>query len=183
MNLQTEDCIDCVQAILKSQYDYVFLFDHSSGHAKKQAGGLSVTLMTKGFGGEMLCNTKIELHNGYPGPYHNTTNPKMVQVGNEQMLFFSTDTDDEDGPFYLPWEKRHTSRYSTEVSLPPEKTDDKNCTKSNLVEDIMNTPYGATEGRNSLTRMLVQDLQQIASNLGLATNKHVTHWVVSGWEG
>ena len=59
MILQTEDCIDCLQAIFESRYDFVFLFDHSSGHAMKQAGGLSVASMTKGFGGEMLRNTKL----------------------------------------------------------------------------------------------------------------------------
>ncbi len=49
----------------------------------------------------------------------------------------------------------------------------------------MNTPFGAAEGCNSLTKKLLQDLQnqKTASNLGLLTKKHVTHWVVSGWEG
>lgn len=41
--------------------------------------------------------------------------------GDEQVLFFSMDTDEEDGPFYLPPEKRRASRYTTEVLLPPEK--------------------------------------------------------------
>jgi hypothetical protein len=60
MILQTEDCIDCLKTIFESQYDFVFLFDHSSGHTKKRVGGLSVTLMTKGFGGELLQNTNID---------------------------------------------------------------------------------------------------------------------------
>ncbi len=47
----------------------------------------------------------------------------------------------------------------------------------------MNTPFGAAEGCNSLTKMLLRDLQKTTSNLGLATKKHVTHRVVSGWEG
>ena len=71
--------------------------------------------------------------------------------------------------------------------LPPEKAGEKNCTKKDLVEDIvsMNTPFGAAEGCNSLTKKLLQDLQnqKTASNLGLTTKKHVTHRVVSGWEG
>jgi hypothetical protein len=88
MILQTEDCIDCLNVIFESRYDFAFLFDHSSGHAKKRTGGLSVTSMTKGFGGEMLRNTQIKQHDGYLGLYHNANNPKMVQVGDEQVLFF-----------------------------------------------------------------------------------------------
>jgi hypothetical protein len=155
MILQTEDCIDCLNVIFKSRYDFAFLFDHSSEHAKKRTGGLSVTSMTKGFGGEMLRNTQIEQHDGFLGLYHNANNPKMVQVGDEQVLFFPTDTDEEDGPFYLPPEKRRASRFSTEVLLPPGKAGEKNRTKNDLVEDIMNTPFGAAEGHNSLTKMLL----------------------------
>ena len=139
--------------------------------------------MTKGFGGEMLHNTKIEQHDGYLGLHHDANNPKMVQVGNEQVLFFPMDTDEEDDPFYLPPEKRRASRYSTEMLLPPKKAGEKNRTKNNLVEDIMNTPFGVAEGRNSLTKMLLRDLQKTALNLGLATKKHVTHRVVSEGEG
>ncbi len=75
MTLQTEDCIDCLKEIYEDQYDFVFLFDHSSGHAKKRAGGLDVKKMLKGFGGELLRNTTIESHDGYLGPFHDPSNP------------------------------------------------------------------------------------------------------------
>jgi hypothetical protein len=108
--------------------------------------------MTKGFGGEMLRNTKIEQHDGYLGPYHDATNPEMVQVRDEKVLFFSMDMDEEDGPFYLP-PIRDAPRGITEVLLPPKKAGDKNCTKNDLIDDIMCTPIGAAEGRNSLSKM------------------------------
>ena len=60
MILQVEDCIDCLRVLFADQYDYTFLFDHSSGHAKKRVGGLSVSAMNKGFGGEKLRRTLIE---------------------------------------------------------------------------------------------------------------------------
>ena len=182
MILQTEDCLDCLQAIFESKYDFVFLFDQG-GQAKKRAGGLSGTSMTKGFGGEILCNTKIEQHDGNLGPYHDATNPKMVKVGDEHVLFFSMDADEDDGPFYLPPEKRCTLRSSTEVLLPPEKAGDKTLTKNELIDNIMSTPFGAAEGRNSLSKMLLRDLQKTASLLALPMTKHVTHQVISGWEG
>ncbi len=47
----------------------------------------------------------------------------------------------------------------------------------------MNTPLGMAEGRNALSKMLLQDLQKSAANLGIDTKKHVTHRTVSGWEG
>ena len=31
MILQVEDCIDCLRVLFADQYDYTFLFDHSSG--------------------------------------------------------------------------------------------------------------------------------------------------------
>jgi hypothetical protein len=95
-----------LKTIFACQHDFVFLFDHSSGHAKKRVRGLSVTFMTKGFGGELLQNTNIEQREGYLGPYHDVNNPKMVQVGNEQQLVYSIGVDIEDGPFYLTPEKR-----------------------------------------------------------------------------
>ena len=52
MILQVEDCIDCLCVLFTDQYDFAFLFDHSSGHAKKHVGGLSVSAMNTGFGGD-----------------------------------------------------------------------------------------------------------------------------------
>jgi hypothetical protein len=88
MILQTEYCIDCLTTILGNQYEYVFLFDHSSGHAKKRVGGLNVTLMTTGFDGELLRNTKIDRCGGYLGLFHDVNNPKMVQVGDELCRWY-----------------------------------------------------------------------------------------------
>ncbi len=183
MILQTEDCIGCLTTIFGNQYEYVFLFDHSSGHAKKRVGGLNVTSMTKGFGGELLRNTKIERSDGYLGPFHNINNPKMVQVGDEQQMVYSVGTHGDDGLSYRTPEKREALRNSNKFLLPPEKQGEKDKTKRELVEEMMNTPLGIATGRNALSNMLLQDLQKSAANLGIDTKKHVTHRTVSGWEG
>ena len=60
MILQVEDCIDCLRVLHNDCYRYVFLFDHSSGHAKKRIGGLDVGAMNKGFGGKNMRGTLIE---------------------------------------------------------------------------------------------------------------------------
>ena len=86
MIIQLEDCIDCLDVLYGEEYEFVFLFDHSSGHAKKRVNGLDVTGMNKGPGGTLQHPTKIKQSKGYLGPYHDPTNPKMVQVGEMQRL-------------------------------------------------------------------------------------------------
>ena len=60
MILQVEDCIDCLHVLNNDRYRYAFLFDHSSGHAKKRIGGLDVGAMNKGFGGNYMRGTLIK---------------------------------------------------------------------------------------------------------------------------
>ena len=50
MSLQFEECVDCLK-VIHPQFDFVLLFDHSQGHAKKLTGGLDAYSMNKGYGG------------------------------------------------------------------------------------------------------------------------------------
>ena len=61
MVIQTEDCIDVLQA-LYPQYDYVFMFDHSSGHDRQRSNGLNANSTNKSFGGAQpkMRDTMIE---------------------------------------------------------------------------------------------------------------------------
>ena len=110
MILQMEDCIDCLKVILDERYEFAFLFDHSSGHAKKRSGGLDVKSMNKGFGGELLRDSKIEEHDGYIGPFHDPLNPRMIAVGQEQTFVYSSPKDIANGPFYLTDGERETKK-------------------------------------------------------------------------
>ena len=101
MVVQTEDCIDCLKTIHDGEYQYAFLYDHISGHAKKRAGGLDVSNMNKNWGGQLLRITLLKEKVGYLGPFHDLANPKMVQVGEEQSLWYETPRDLEHGPFHL----------------------------------------------------------------------------------
>jgi hypothetical protein len=114
-----------------------------------------VTSMTKGFGGELLQNFKIEWREGYLGPFHDVNNPKMVQVGDEQQLVFSVGAHSDDGPFYLTPEKREALRHSHEFLLPLEKAGEKHKRKRELVKEMMNTPSGVAKGLNALLKMLL----------------------------
>jgi hypothetical protein len=57
--MQLEDCVDVLQHIYP-QYDYLFLFDHSSGHDKQREDGLNDKKKTKSFGGthREKCDTQ-----------------------------------------------------------------------------------------------------------------------------
>ena len=52
MVIQFEDCIDCLKAIYADQFEYLFYFDHSSGHDKLRSDGLNKNTMNKGYGGK-----------------------------------------------------------------------------------------------------------------------------------
>jgi hypothetical protein len=50
MTLQLEDVVDCLN-VLCPEFDYLFLFDHSQGHARKRDGALDADKMSNNFGG------------------------------------------------------------------------------------------------------------------------------------
>jgi hypothetical protein len=54
MILQKEDCIDCLTMILGNQTSMYFYLTIIAVMPKKRVGGLNVTSMSKGFGGELL---------------------------------------------------------------------------------------------------------------------------------
>jgi hypothetical protein len=51
MVLQLEDCVDILN-VLYPQYDFLFLFDHCSGHDRQREDGLNEKKMSKSFGAE-----------------------------------------------------------------------------------------------------------------------------------
>lgn len=183
MVVQTEDCIDCL-TILYPQFDYIFLFDHSSGHAKKCADGLNVTSMNKGYGGENnMRSTIIEKVEGYLGPYHDINNPLMAQVGQEQKLVYAIDADVNNGPFNLSMQNKSLKLDDTWSDLSPDKVSEKDKTKKELIDDIMRTEVGRYEGENKLTKTTVRELRNIASRLEISTKKNVTRKLTPGWRG
>ena len=70
MVLQLEDCVDVVKAIHNSEFEFLFLFDHSCGHDRKQPDGLTVASMNKGYKGKQphMRNSIIE-SKSYLGPF------------------------------------------------------------------------------------------------------------------
>ena len=94
MVLQLEDFVDVIK-VLYSQYQFLFLFDHSCGHDRQKEDGLNVERMTKLFGGaqKRLRSTVIKQAQGYLGPYAPTLEP-----GNTQTMVFNAE---DVGPFWM----------------------------------------------------------------------------------
>jgi hypothetical protein len=100
MVLQLEDCINVLHVLQgPDNYDYMFLFDHLSGHDKQQPDGLSVTRMTKYFGGGQakMRDTLLEndeLFGTYPW---SATNRQLFLGDTQSMQYKPTDR----GPYFL----------------------------------------------------------------------------------
>ena len=104
--------MDWLEVLLGDKYEFVFLFDNSSGHVKKRVNGLDAVKMNKIFGGLKQHPTLIKMKQGYLGPFHYPKNPNIVQVGEMQSLVWlaSELNSDEDGPLYLPPQKPRIER-------------------------------------------------------------------------
>ena len=179
MILQLEDCIDCLKTIYGNSYDFIFLFDHSSGHAKKRANGLDATKMNKGFGGQLQRRTLIK-DEGYLGPF---THPHMVRVGHYQTLNYDTAEDLERGPFDMDDAKREATRHDVEVPLKDSDIGFKDKRKAELVQEILETVSGKAMGKVLLQKKKLSALKQLAKDLNVETSKFLTHRTQPGWVG
>jgi hypothetical protein len=92
MAIQLEDAVDCLK-ILRPGFVFVFLFDHSQGHARKKDQALDANAMSRSFGGvqpKMRCTM---LTAGCLGPF-----PHTLNVGDQQSMIFEAD---HPGPWWL----------------------------------------------------------------------------------
>ena len=184
MTIQTEDCIDCLKVLYDDKYDFVFLFDHSSGHAKKRLGGLDVKQMNRGWGGAILRDTIIEDKDGFLGPYHDASLPWMVKVGDTQSLVYKTEKDLQFGPVELSDEQREARREDDMVDLPKKsKGKPKKKLKAEFIADLLPTDVGKLHGEIGLKKKVLTELQEICTKLGINIQKTETQRRRLGWEG
>jgi hypothetical protein len=87
MSLQFEDVVDCLR-VLYPNFDFVFMFDHSQGHARKREQALSAQQMSKSYGGAQprMRDTTILAEEGFLGPHL-----PMLRVGDTQSLTYTVD--------------------------------------------------------------------------------------------
>jgi hypothetical protein len=177
MIIQVEDCIDCLRELFGETYDFVFLFDHSSGHAKKRVGGLNVVSMNKGWGGDEMRSTMIV--EGCLGPFHSPTNPKMVQLGEMQSLVYGKDAEVNDGPFYLSDDDKVKYRDDFYVALADDKVGMKNKSRKELIAELKDK----YDDEKELSKKNLKDLRKLATKMKVDIQKHVATRKVNGWAG
>ena len=110
MVIQFEDAVHVLR-VMHPTFDFVFLFDHSSGHATQRPNGLNHNRMNCSYGGKAarMQTTLIEQEQGYLGRF-----PRTLEPGDTQSLVF---TNSDNGPFWLSDAERegcrHDKRFGT----------------------------------------------------------------------
>jgi hypothetical protein len=104
MSLQFEDVVDCLQ-VLYPEFDFVFMFDHSQGHARKRDGALNALNMSKSYGGAqpVMRDTIVMEEEGYLGLHL-----PALRVGDTQSMVFNAN---DGGPWYLSPEQQELQRH------------------------------------------------------------------------
>ena len=182
MIVQLEDCIDCLDVMYGDEYDFVFMFDHSSGHAKRRNNGLDVEKNNVKQGGVLQHPTLIETED-YLGKFHDVNNPRMVRVGQFQKLIWkNVDLGPGDGPIYMTKEERlkHRDDVWIPIPFPRGKTahEPKPLTRAILIDAILKEDVrfaALLGGRSMLEKKSLKELQKDATNMGIEITKITTH--------
>ena len=101
-----EDVVNCLM-VLYPEFEFVFLFDHSQGHARKRHGALNAQQMSQNYGGTqpIMRDTTIMNTIGYLGSHL----PCLLDVGQVQSLVYKAE---DIGPWYLSPEQRELQRHN-----------------------------------------------------------------------
>jgi hypothetical protein len=169
MVLQLEDCVDCLKVVYP-HLDFVFLFDHSSGHSKKRRGGLDAGQMNSGFGGGQptMRKSRIEHIDGYLGPYDSILSAGVEQI----MSFFPTDI----GPFWMTATEQNVRRLDRARSdgVAPKP---RNKTKKDLAAEL-SVPGLVLDP----SKFRLEKLQEMASAQNIPLQKIIPN-IEAGWVG
>ena len=167
MSLQFEDVVDCL-LVLYPEFEFIFLFDHSQGHAWKPNETLNALHMSKNFGGAqpLMQDTTILSETGFLGQF----SPRL-KVGDTQSLIFKAE---DNGPWYLSSQEQERQRHSR----PTGKRKRIKRSKKMLVDALVAAGIILQQQRNHTKK----ELQDFARNNGvdLFEDKEL---VVPGWEG
>jgi hypothetical protein len=166
MNLQLEDCIDCMTA-LYPHIQPVFLFDHSCGHDRMQPDGLSTTKIRKNFGGTQPKMRKSQLTQlQIFGPHQNL--PHQMKLNDTQSMQFE---EGNYGPFYMSPAEAERRKFDIRTGRKAEKY----LKKSELIRRLK--VEGISDPKGSL-----KQIQQKAVQLHLPI-KYTYDVILEGWMG
>ena len=165
--IQLEDIVDVLR-VPRPQFDFVFFFDHSQGHARKRDGALDAQTMSRSFGGKQPKKLSSEITGGCLGPFES-----RLRIGDLQsMMVFEAD---DKGPWWLPTEAQERRRYDTTDNRTAPKQ--KQRTRAELASALLEES-GITVESNRL----LKDLKQLATIHGVSLTHEKVH-VNEGWRG
>ena len=166
MIVQFEDIIDVLRVLYQDKYDFIFYFDHSSGHDRLRPDGLNAKMMNKGYGGTQLNMRESTIKDEtYLGLY---SHPHKLHIGDTQHMQFQPN---DYGPFYLTPEDRANRKFNVESS----ENEKKKHTKMQLIKMIDEKTNGLTKAKGS-----IKDIQSIAQRLNLPI-EYERNKVSEGW--
>ena len=156
MILQFEDAVDVLQ-VMHPSYDFVFLFDHSAGHAKQRPDGLNQHRMNQSFGGKipLMRDTLIAQEEGYLGQF-----PRVLEPGDIQSLVYSQA---DIGPFWMSCIERDESRHDKQLGT----TTDIQLKMPELREQLISA------GVTNIAEKNTRQLKDLCNQSGIATFKTV----------
>jgi hypothetical protein len=155
------DCLKC----LYPEFDFLFFYDHSQGHARKRDGALDANRMSKNFGGAQpkMRDSRITAAQEFLGPYS-----PCLEVGEVQSMVFKSN---DDGPWYL--EKPATRKFDKNNGRTKKER-----TKKQLVDALVAKGVSLERGTNHTKK----ELQQFAKSNDVALEVE-SDKVIEGWEG
>jgi hypothetical protein len=158
MVLQFEDAVDVLK-VMHPEFDFVFLFDHSAGHARQRPDGLNQHRMNRAFGGKAVTmrDTLIQQEEGFLGQF-----PRILQPGDVQSLVFLPGSDA--GPFWMSDVEREDSRRDTHLGTT-------SAVKLAIPELILQLRENGVE--DSLAKKTIRQLRNLCTQHGLLTHKMV----------
>ena len=167
LSLQFEDVVDCLH-VLYPEFNFVFMFDHSQGHARQRKHALNAQQMSKSYGGAQprMRDTVIMANKGYLGPHL-----PFLGIADTQSLVFKAD---DVGPWYLSADQQRTQRHNR----PTGKTKVVERSKKELLEALKEK--GVTlQQQHGYTK---KELQDFARNNCIEVSD-VKEQIAPGWEG
>ena len=167
MSLQLEDVVDCLK-VLYPEFDLVFLFDHSQGHARQRENALSALYMSKSYGGAqpVMRETVMMTEEGYLGRHL----PELRVADSQSMVFRADDI----GPWYLSPTQQALQRHDR----PTGKTKSVEKSKKELL-DALKERGVVLQQQRGYTKKELQDFAR-HNGIDLCEIKEV---IKPGWEG
>jgi hypothetical protein len=157
MVLQFEDAVDVLQ-VMHPLFDFIFLFDHSAGHAKQRPDGLNQHRMNRLFGGKTppMRDTIIVQEQGYLGAFQ-----RILQPGDIPTLVFSQS---DSGPFWMSNTQKEESRHDKQLGT---------ATDVQLKIPEMMEVLSASAGLANTSGKSTRQLKELCARHGIPTFKTV----------